>query len=151
MLIMKSKPPVKKQTLKLKVDDDIRFRLIGISSHENDYRLVWAINNLMDMQFVRTGNLVVHNQKLETDREFSKYTWHDEDRYLTFHLISNRCPDGFLFPEIKNFDFLLQIQGELSDHELKEISKMLKKVEVVSATFLLQPGKIKGLGQILQE
>jgi hypothetical protein len=141
----------KKQTLRLKVDKDIRYRLIGISCHENDYRLVWAINSALKLVFVRMDNLMIHNPKLEQDLEFSRYSYHDEDRYFTYYLISNRCPDGFLFPEIKNFDFLMQIVGELSDGETQAFSRKLKKVEVISATFILQPAKLKGINQVFQE
>jgi hypothetical protein len=141
----------KKQTLQLKVDKDIRYRLIGISCHENDYRLVWAINSALKMEFVRMDNLIVHHPKLKQDLEFSRYSCHDEDRYFTYYLISNRCPDGFLFPEIKNFDFLIQIVGELSDGEIQTLNQKLKKVEVISAVFILQPAKLKGIYQVFRE
>jgi len=148
---MKFKPVEKKQTLKLKVDENVKFKLIGISSHENDYRLVWSINNQLKMKFVRIENLIIHNQKLKADLEFSRFTFQDEDRYLNYCLISNRCPDGFLFPEIKNFDFLLQIVGEITDFETKVFSRKIKAVEVISASFVLQPVELKGIRQILQE
>ena len=148
---MKSGQPEKKQTLKLKVDHSINFRLIGISSHENDYRLVWSINEQLKMQFIRIGNLVIHNRKLDADLEFSRYLFHDEDRYLKIFLLSNRCPDGFLFPEVKNFDFLLQITGETNDTEIKQLVTKLKTVPIISAVFNLQPEKIKGAGKVLLE
>jgi hypothetical protein len=141
----------KKQTLKLKVDKDIRYQLIGISCHENDYRLVWAINNTLKMEFVRMDNLVVHHPRIKMDLEFSRYSCLDEDRYFTYYLISNRCPDGFLFPEIMNFDFLIQVVGELSDAEIQAFNRKLKTVEVISAAFILQPAKLKGINQIFQE
>jgi len=147
---MKSRPE-KKQTLKLKVDSDIRYHLIGISCHENDYRLVWAINNALKMDFVRMDNLVVHHARLKMDLEFSRYSWHDEDRYFTYFLISNRCPDGFLFPEIKNFDFIIRVVGELPNAEIQAFSRKLKGVGVISATFVLEPAKLKGISQVFQE
>lgn len=142
-------PPSKKQTLRLKVDKDIRFRLLGISCHENDYRLVWAVNNQLKWNFVKTGNLVVHNQKLKTDLEFSRFTFTDDSRYMTYNLISNRCPDGFLFSEIKNIDFLVHITGEVTEAEVREFRSRLKGVKVISATFILHPEKLKGINQIL--
>jgi hypothetical protein len=148
---MKSKPVKKKQTLKLKIDEGVNYKLIGISSHENDYRLVWSINNQLKMQFVRIENLVVHNRKLKADLEFSRFTYHDEERCMKYYLVSNRCPDGFLFPEIKNFDFLLQIVGEFADKETQALSRKIKTVDVISASFVLQPDKLKGIGKILQE
>ncbi|HEX2395502.1 MAG TPA: IPExxxVDY family protein [Bacteroidales bacterium] len=142
-------PKEPKKTLKLKIEKQINFKIIGISSHENDYRIVWEINEKLGMQFLRVTNLVVHIARLKKDMEFSRYLFDDEDRYLKYFLISNRCPDGFLFPEIKNLDFVLQIIGELTAPDLKGIEKKIKSLNVVSAAFTLQPEKIKGIGNIL--
>jgi len=142
-------PKDKKKALKLKIENKINFKVIGISSHENDYRIVWAINEKLGMQFQKMDNLMVHNTKLKEDLEFSRYFFDDEERYLKYYLISNRCADGFLFPEVKNLDFVLQIVGELTGTELKTIEKKIKSVEVVSTAFILQSEKIKGIGSIL--
>ncbi len=140
---MKTGNPEKKKIVKLQISETNPYALIGISSHENDYRLVWAMNNAFSYQFTRIENLVIFNQKLNADLEFSRFTFTDEDKYLTYHLISNRCPDGFLFPEIKNLDYLLQIMGELDARHLAAILKELKKVSIVSAVFMIDPKQLK--------
>jgi hypothetical protein len=94
---------------------------------------------------------VIRHPKQDLDIEFSRFFYNDENRYLTYTLISNRCPDGFLFPEIKNFDFLFQISGEVKESDMKEIIRKLKTVSVISASFFLQPEKLKGIGRILPE
>jgi hypothetical protein len=135
--------PEKKKIVRLQVSETYNFSLIGISSHENDYRLVWAINNTFAFQFNRIENLVIYNQKLKTDLEFSRFIFTDEDKYITYYLYSNRCPDGFLFPEIKNLDFLLQITGESDSKHLDKILKDLKQISIVSATFMIDPKQLK--------
>jgi hypothetical protein len=140
---MKAGNPEKKKIVKLQIGETHGFTLIGISSHENDYRLVWAMNNAFSFQFTRTDNLVIFSQKLNADLEFSRFIFTDEEKYLTYHLISNRCPDGFLFPEIKNLDYLLQITGELDSKQLSLVLKELKKVGIVSATFMIDPKQLK--------
>jgi hypothetical protein len=140
---MKTGNPEKKKIVKLQISETNRYALIGISSHENDYRLVWAMNNAFSYQFTRIENLVIFSQKVNADLEFSRFTFTDEDKYLTYHLISNRCPDGFLFPEIKNLDYLLQIMGELDAKHLAAILKDLKKVSIVSAVFMIDPNQLK--------
>ena len=140
---MKAGNPEKKKIVKLQIGENNGFKLIGISSHENDYRLVWAMNNAFSFQFARIENLVIFNQKSGTDLEFSRFIFTDEEKYLTYHLISNRCPDGFLFPEIKNLDYLLQITGELDSKQLSFVLKELKKVGIVSATFMIDPRQLK--------
>jgi hypothetical protein len=141
----------KKKTMKLKVEEKVNYKMIGISSHENDYRLVWAINNQLRMQFVRRENLIVHNAKLKSDLEFSCYAFHDEDRYLNFRLISNRCPDGFLFPEIRKLDFVLQIIGEMDDSMVNNLVKEIRKIEIVSAVVAIRPQDIKNIEKMIPE
>jgi len=140
---MKAGSPEKKKIVKLQISETNPLTLIGISSHENDYRLVWAMNNAFSFKFTRIENLGIFNQKLKTELEFSRFIFSDEDKYLTYHLISNRCPDGFLFPEIKNLDYLLQITGEMDSKHLAIILKELKKVSIVSATFIIDPKHLK--------
>ena len=148
---MKPKSADKKQTLKLHVDERVDFRIIGISSHENDYRVVWSVNQELGMQFTRVENLEVHQSKIKTDLSFSKYRFDDEDRYIRYNLIANRCPDGILFPEIKNIDFVLQVAGTMNETEFQALVKKLKGITMVSALFVLQPEKIKGIAKALQE
>lgn len=140
---MKAGNPQKKKIVRLQIRETNGFSLIGISSHENDYRLVWAMNNAFSFQFTRIENLVIFNPKLNADLEFSRFIFTDEDKYLTYHLISNRCPDGFLFPEIKNLDYLLQITGEIDSKHLASLLKELKKVSIVSAIFMIDPKQLK--------
>jgi len=140
---MKSGKPEKKKVVKLQIGEPNGYTLIGISSHENDYRLVWAINTAFSFGFSRIENLVIFNHKLNADLEFSRFIHTDEDKYLTYHLISNRCADGFLFPEIRNLDYLLQISGEMNSKHLTMILKELKKVDNVSATFMIDPKLLK--------
>lgn len=140
-----------KKTLRLKVETDHNYRLIGLSSHENDYRLVWAVNNQLKMKFVRIDNLIMHNKKHGADLEFSRFFYEDEDRYLKYYLFSNRCPEGILFPEIKNMDFILQIIGEMMEDDFNQLLKEIKSVSIISALFVLQPDKIKNTGQLFHE
>jgi hypothetical protein len=148
---MKTGDGQRKKILKLQVDNEIRFSLIGISSHENDYRLVWAINNLLDFSFSRIDDLVVHQAKTGTDLEFSRYIYTDEDTGITYSLISNRCDNGFLFAEIRNLDFLVKMNGEINNKGILDLVKKLKASEVISACYKLDPLKIKGIQGILQE
>jgi len=148
---MKHKSEIRKQTLKLKLDNTVGFKLLGISSHDHDYRVVWSMNTQFAMQFIRAESLSLHNQKLNVDMEFSRYIYYDEERYLRYSLISNRCPDGFLFPEMKNIDFILQVSGDMSESVIQALHKKIKGIDIVSAVFILAPDTIKGIEKILHE
>jgi len=138
----------KKPVKKLQVGEEINFRLIGISSHENDYRLVWAINNQLAVNFVREQNLVVSRPKINADLEFSRFIYSDEDKILMYYLISNRCPDGFLLPEMTKIDYFLQITGELDAKYLERILKAYRKVDIISAIFEIDLKQLKSKAAI---
>jgi hypothetical protein len=127
---------VKKRNLfKLNVSRDmLAFTAIGISSHENDYRLSWNLNEYLDLQFVfqNKGHIV-------GTEEFACFCHRDEKQ--TLWLISNRCSNGFLLPKYKNFDFILKFDKKLSDSDLHLWAQHLKKVPLISAILPLPEDK----------
>jgi hypothetical protein len=124
--------------------------LIGIASHESDFRVVWAINNSLKFKFVRTGNLPVRMPKYDLSAEFGRYVYEDEERYIKYSFISNRSPDGFLFPEVKNIDFIVHVNSELIEASLAaSLVKSLKKIDIISGAYVLDPSKLKGIERII--
>ena len=118
----------------------VAFSIIGISSHENDYRLSWSINEQLKLSFAQ-------NNSLETEgKEFTCFV--HEDDCQTIMLISNRCENGFLLEKYKNFDFILKFYPELKETETSEWLRNLKKVSLISAVLSIPVTKtvIKLLG-----
>jgi len=106
------------------------FTIIGISSHENDYRLSWCINDELGFAFAKSENLETADGK-----EFTCFVHTDE--YIKMTIISNRCDDGFLLEKHKNLDFILKFENELNETEIAEWLKKLKAVTLVSAAFTI--------------
>ncbi len=100
--------------------------VIGISSHENDYRLSWSLNEHLGFSFAQDQDMIT-----DSDNEFSCFIHHDENQILK--LISNRCDNGFLLNKYKNFDFILKIEPKLSSTELDACIDKLKKIPLISA------------------
>jgi len=110
------------------------FTLLGISSHENDYRLSWSINEQLGLAFTKNENLVAGD-----GREFTCFV--HEDEYQSLLLISNRCENGFLLEKFKNIDFILKFNVELNETEVSEWLGNLKKVSLISAIFCIPVNK----------
>ena len=117
----------KKNVIKLIDQTPVVFTIIGISSHENDYRLTWSINEQLKLSFVQNSNISVNN------REFSCFLHEDHQRRL--QLISNRCDDGFLLEKHNNIDYIMKIDAALNETETTEWLRDLRKVPLVSAAF----------------
>ena len=113
------------------------FTVIGISSHENDYRLSWSINEQLGLMLVQSDSLI------SNEKEFTCFVHEDDDQKLM--LISNRCNNGFLLEKYKNFDFILKFDTDLDDAETYAWLRDLRKVPLVSAVFPIPVNK-----QVLQ-
>ena len=79
---------------KLDIDYDYDFVLIGISCHETDYRICWAINNELGFDFKRTDDLEIKDKKLTTFSTYSLYAYHNDKTYMDYYIIEKMNDDG---------------------------------------------------------
>jgi hypothetical protein len=138
-----------KKSHKLIVEDDFQFFLLGISSHENDYRLSWAINTYLKMAFKRTDNLEIHNPRINQNQEFSMYQFTDPETLLHYFLIANRCDNGFLLEEMKNIDYVLKITGDTNKNFSGQLVNKLKKIDIITTAFEINPSELKSRKKLL--
>ena len=118
---------IRRNVVKLDVDLPL-FTIIGISSHENDYRLSWSINEHTGLAFSLGKNLVT-----PSGNEFTCFVHNDDEQNIT--LVSNRCDNGFLLNKYKNMDFILKIDAELNQPQISEWIQKLRKTPFVSTAF----------------
>lgn len=135
---------VKKKIHKLAIQIENDYSLIGIASHENDYRLSWAINQSLGLDLKKCDDLVINHPKHKINIDYSLYNFDDEDKYLTYDLISNKSEKGFLISEMKNIDFVLRISGSPDQDLLNDLVSNIKKIDIVITAFLIDvPEKLK--------
>ncbi len=134
---------MKKKVHKLVLSGSTPYKLLGISSHENDYRISWVLNSNLGLKFKKAGNLKIKPVKNSDFLEFSVFRSHDEDKLIKMNLVSNRCPDGFLVSEMKNIDFFLQVFGEISQEQLDSFCSSIRSDKLVSAVFEIKPERVK--------
>ncbi len=134
---------MKKKIHKLVLQPDLDFYLIGIASHEHDYRLSWMLNNHLGLALVRTENLTFLHKKTSQKQEFPHYYYNDAEKNISYHLITNYSADGYLLSELKNVDFLLRIFGINSDLLKNEMLIRIKKIEGILTAFPVDANNIK--------
>lgn len=134
---------MKKQVLKLTNIPEPTFLLVGISSHENDYRLSWAMNNQLNTKFTRIENYAIHDQKNGIRKEFSQYEYNNEELFIKHLLIANQGETGYLIPEFKNIDFFIVLLGEAEEDYLNQFLMKLKSVDIIHMAVSIEAGKLK--------
>jgi hypothetical protein len=128
---------------KLAYKENFDFLLFGLSSHENDYRLVWKINQTFSFNFERGKNHRIFSKKTGQEIEFAQYSYDDEDTFYLYHLIANKSEQGVLLEELKNIDYLIMIQGEFTEAFSNGFQIRLKKIENVQGVFKIDPVGLK--------
>jgi hypothetical protein len=135
---------------KLTEKEDYPFRLAGISSAENDYRLCWSLNQILGINLVKTSNLEIFHKRLDGKQAFSQFEYFDEETLLQYRLISNRSINGYLLEEMTNLDYLLQITGDINEGWMEILVKKLNGMEGIILAFPIDPTTLKSRKKLLQ-
>lgn len=77
------------------------------------------------------------------------YTYEDDESLLVYHLLSNRCDNGFLLKEMKNIDFLIQIYGDIPEADQQSLIEGLKRIDIISTSFKIDPWKLKSRDKLI--
>jgi hypothetical protein len=140
---------LKKKVHKLNVEPRFDFILIGISSHEKDYFVSWAINKHFVFNLVKLEDLRPARTKGAAPCSFSFYRFDDEDKSVTWRLISNRGPNGFFAEEFSNIDYFLHARGDITVSAAEEMIPVLRQIKGVMTAFVINPETIKSGKQFL--
>lgn len=118
------------------------FTLAGISCHLKDYRLSYLLNHKLQSGFKKMEDL---------PGEYSLYFYADEECRNTYNLISNRNEERVLFPELKQTDFLLMVEGPFKKVQLDKLLKAIRTIPNVLTAFEIQIGTLKNLAGFLSD
>lgn len=118
---------MKKEKLHISFDEVFDYKLIGVSCHEKDYRLCWAINQSLGIDLSRVDNLGVEGRNHIEGFPFFEY--HDKGKGIIFRLLANRFEGKVLMKELKTIDFLFLLKG--LDDTVDEIDDKLSAIDMV--------------------
>lgn len=152
-----------KYTLKIEYDYD--FVLIGISSHEKDYRLCWALNKVLEIELTRTDSLEIKSKKQDTPSFFSLFKYENNDEFKEYFVLANLSEDrqfaskehtlfnkgkepsstesGILIPEHRQMDYFFIIRGEMDDTTIENLLRKLKGIEFILTAVRIDVEELK--------
>ena len=64
--------------IKLELDEEIEFPILGISTALLDYRLVWELNENMDLSFQKENNFFTLPNKMKELKSYEYYIHKNE-------------------------------------------------------------------------
>ena len=130
-----------KHTLEIEYDYD--FVLIGISSHEKDYRICWALNNQLGLNLIKTDALEIKDKKQDDPSFFSLFSFELPDEFMEYFIIANRSEKGLLIPEQKQVDYFFIIRGEIENDKVMDMLRLIKESSLVQTAFRVDVNALK--------
>ena len=128
--------------VKLNIEQNNDYILLGLVSSEPDYKLSLSLNKKFRISL---KNIIPLKLTGDTKSElaFSRFSNNDDPTDLMFSLISNRTGKNFLLIKLKNIDYLLQIQISEKEVNLNNITSSLREIDTVTAVFNIDLNTIK--------
>ena len=134
---------------KLDIAYDYEFVLLGISCHEKDYRLCWAINNKVGLDLKKTEDLEIKEKSKKEASLYSLYRYEEKNKYRDFYIIANKISDRFLIKEQKSADYFILIKGSIEKSEIETLIKSLREINMILAVFEINPNLLKSKQNLL--
>ena len=115
---------MKKKIIKLSLNR--QFQLIGIVTNLSSYKLSWLINSNIEFNLAQLDDIVIENNN--KTQNFSSYVFEDISE-VTYNLISNKSDNNILIKKLKNIDFFIKIEPNLTDKQKNNLIEKLKKID----------------------
>jgi hypothetical protein len=125
------------------------FKLMGISSHVQDYRLCWTVNRTLGLDLIKSDEeIIIRLNKVDEPLCFSNYYYQDLDSEVEFELICNRHEQGFLIPELKAADYFLKV-SDFYSKSLDELIFALRKSSLINMAFEIDVNSLRSRQNLL--
>ena len=156
----------------LKIEYDYEFELIGISSQEKDYRICWALNNILGLDLAKCEPLEIKSKKQATPSFFSLFSFENTDEFMAYFVISNYSENklfaskgdtlfaeneqepeageiGILIPEQRQMNYFFLIRGEINKKALKETIRKIKGLDFIFTAVWIDVSELKSKNNLI--
>ena len=118
------------------------YTLAAVSCHLKDYRLSFLLNQKLPAGFRKMDDF--HGN-------YSLYFYLDEECRNSYYLVSNRSEEKVLFPELKQTDFVILVEGQYKKNQINYLISTIKSIPNVLTTFEIQAESLKNFSGFLAD
>ena len=138
---------------KIKIDVDFTEdnNLIGVSCHKKDYWFAYHLNESLKLNLRRLVDFPFFHPKINDFLNYSLF--HDcmQDEQLGYFLIANYNQQSPLFPELKNTDFFILVQGKLEQNKKSDLLSHIRSIKGVLTAFQPEIENLKEYDNFLSD
>jgi hypothetical protein len=127
------------------------YHLAGIATSLKDYKICFHLNNLLDCDFKKLESQVFEPKDRTHASQFSVFKAVTGDANTSYMIFGNKNMGGHLLPEVKQFDYILQINGKFDDDDMKRLIEGIRQFPEVMMCAEIQPKKIKSRERLVYQ
>jgi hypothetical protein len=135
------------KTLHLDIEYDFGFALFGLVASCRDYKMAWSLNRILGLNLTRQKELCY--EMPDRQKMFISHYEH-MDEHSVVRLFRNKAlgtptvKKPFMLPDIKDYDYILQITGALQQYlKPQELIGRLQNLTLVQYTKQFDPLTLK--------
>jgi hypothetical protein len=138
--------------IKLVVEYDFDFDLIGLITSLKGHKLAWCINNELKIELKKEEDICI-NFLNEAQLVIINYFF--ETEHSNFRLIKNKSCEfaniasPYLIPELKEYDYFIQLQDETSIFNASEITGKLKNIGGIEYLKIIETENLKSKDNLI--
>lgn len=122
---------VKKNKLKVAPFDDIH--IIGINSTLIDYKLAYYINEKLNFNLVRLGDIL-----LDETLPYAFFYYNAGENRNAYNLVSLKHKDHYCIKLNPHIDFLFIVRNHITPERLAQLVKNLREIKEVSYAYTME-------------
>jgi hypothetical protein len=128
------------QFLDFKTEYD--FLLMGIYCAYRDYRLCFELNLALELSFEKQDDFEIQLEKKGSTGQFAVFLAENSDEEQ-FFVVSNKCNNGLLIPELKQVDYFLLVRNNTRYTTTEHLIEKIKSINIVSSVLEYFPEDLK--------
>lgn len=135
--------------LLLELDSDYDFKLMGIVTTAEVYRLGWLMHAKLRLFVERMEDVEIHVPKKAATAYFPLYEFQDEEQRLEYFLLGNRSDGNFLVPEMKQINYWLMIRGVFENLSTTKLLSRVKSLPQIQTALWINPSELKSKDNLM--
>ena len=138
----------KQKIIKLELNEDYDFLMLGLVCTVKDYRLCHHINSIINIDMIRQDDIELKiNKKGNTDYfSFYEFVNGDEEQYI---LIGNKGKTTSLINEYKSIDYFFIIKNQFFKNQNERITEKIKNIPFVLGVYSIDASSLKSRDNLL--
>lgn len=147
--------------------DEMNYALIGIHCSIENYRLAYFLNKYLNIHLTRNEN----DLDFSNQTQYALFEWFDENKLVTWHLVSNNCKvesqgkdiinslfnqeepitkTHHLIPEYKKVNFFLKISDDhVNKTKLNLILRKIQSIPQIVTAYSLDPNDLRSKNNLI--